>query len=523
MRSWFLVAVFIGLCRTDPVCAQKFPDGFFHADRVKQGELLSRAHCAACHLWPAPDILDRDTWLQGPLPWMMGIMGLTPEALPHGLEGDLIRRSGAVLTNAPLSTENFGKIIAYYLSASSTNSALQSNSASPLTLKQFVPRQLPYRSAEPMASLVMLNDSTATMFVGDGVASSLKLLGNDGKAIQEIALPSTPVAMAQTTNGWFVTCVGSFSPSEQPKGSVVFVPRQREATRFETPRPVLKNLTRPVHLALADLNQDGAEDFVVCMFGWYSGRLSWFENNGAGRYVEHILWAKPGALRTEVRDLNGDGHPDIAVLLAQAGEEMLFFYNDGHGQFTRKPIFQKHPAFGHSYFELADMNDDGKPDIVTANGDNGDYASPTKPYHGIRIYLNAGGDKFEERFFYPMPGAYKAMAKDFDRDGDLDLACISYYPDYRQRRHDGFVYLENRGGLKFEASTFKESTAGRWLTMDTGDFDKDGDVDIVLGAVRKGPGRDTYVPEELTEQWKASGATVMVLENVSASFSSEAK
>ena len=153
-------------------------------------------------------------------------MGVSPESLPHGREGELIRRSGAVLTNARLSTENFGKIVAYYLS-STTNTTLSINPPVPLTLKQFEPRLLSYRPVEPMASLVELSKSGDSVFVGDGMANKLKLLSRDGKQIYEVSLSSTPVAMVQSSNGFYVTCIGSFSPSEQAKGSVMFVPEDR--------------------------------------------------------------------------------------------------------------------------------------------------------------------------------------------------------------------------------------------------------------------------------------------------------
>src|SRR6185369_5759076 len=101
-----------------------------------------------------------------------------------------------------------------------------------------------------------------------------------------------------------------------------------------------------------------------------------------------------------------------------------------------------------------------------------------KPYHGVRIYLNDGHDRFQETFFYPLSGAYKVVARDFDGDGDLDLAAIAFYPDYASKVPVSFVYLENQGGGKFEASTMVEQNAGRWLVMDVGDVDGDGDEDL---------------------------------------------
>ena len=92
------------------------------------------------------------------------------------------------------------------------------------------------------------------------------------------------------------------------------------------------------------------------------------------------------------------------------------------------------------------------------NGDNADFTtSPTKPYHGIRIYLNRGNLRFEEAWFFHLNGAYKAIARDFDQDGDLDIAAISFFPDYERSPRESFVYLENQGGLNFTASGLDEA------------------------------------------------------------------
>ena len=197
--------------------------------------------------------------------------------------------------------------------------------------------------------------------------------------------------------------------------------------------------------------------------------------------------------------------------MAQALESMFVFTGDGKGHFTKHLIFQKQPSWGHSGFELADFNRDGLMDLLVTNGDNADFStSPTKPYHGIRIYLNRGNLRFEEAWFFHLNGAYKAIARDFDGDGDLDIAAISFFPDYDRSPRESFVYLENQGGWRFRASTFRECISGRWLTMDAGDLDGDGDDDLVLGSLVKMP---TPVPDFLKKTWDEQGPSVMILKN----------
>lgn len=162
--------------------------------------------------------------------------------------------------------------------------------------------------------------------------------------------------------------------------------------------------------------------------------------------------------------------------------------------------------------QVTDVNGDGSPDIVLTNGDAGDYPAPVKPYHGVRIFLNDGAGKFAERYFFPMPGAFKAIARDFDGDGDVDVAAIAFYPDYASGHPLSFVYLENTGGLHFTAHTFPDADRGRWLTMDAGDVDGDGDVDLVLGSFAQ---LDALGDERgVAARWRRPDApTLLVLEN----------
>jgi hypothetical protein len=102
---------------------------------------------------------------------------------------------------------------------------------------------------------------------------------------------------------------------------------------------------------------------------------------------------------------------------------------------------------------------------------------------------------------------------DVDGDGDLAVAAIAYFPDFQKQPIENFVYLENLGGLRFEPHLIQETQAGRWMTMDTGDLDGDGDTDIVLGNFAIGP-TTIPIPPAVRENWKTNGAAVLVLENL---------
>ena len=57
--------------------------------------------------------------------------------------------------------------------------------------------------------------------------------------------------------------------------------------------------------------------------------------------------------------------------------------------------------------------------------------------------MNKGHDTFDETWFHPMYGASEAVARDFDKDGDVDIAAISFFPDFKNHYEDGFIYFEN--------------------------------------------------------------------------------
>ncbi len=450
----------------------------FHSDTTVLGKQLALKYCQNCHLFPEPDLLDKKTWTSSVLPNMGLRLGIREaKQNPYAdLDADdvVLMKEAAVYPETPLiSREEWLEIIKYYekeapsvLPLPKTDIQL-SNQLSQFKAQYltFTQKKLPRTTLlkyDKTASLLYIGDAQNDLFVVDSTLQ-LKNVFKTESAPVDIDFPKNQSPRLLT--------IGKLNPSDQKLGRLMSLDANSKT--------VLDSLQRPVQFATSDLNKDGKEDIVVSQFGHNTGKLSWFESGDGSK--EHILRGLPGTRKVEIMDFNNDKKPDIIALSGQAWEGVSIFYNQGKGKFKEKKVLQFSPIFGASYFECVDFNKDGFPDILLTNGDNWDYSAILKPYHGVHIYLNDGRDNFKEAFFYPMYGTSKAVARDFDKDGDLDIAAISFYNDL-DLPEQGFIYLENQGNFQFKAFSTPEAISGKWLTMEVGDFDKDGDEDIVLGS-----------------------------------------
>ena len=286
------------------------------------------------------------------------------------------------------------------------------------------------------------------------------------------SVPDTgPVVDIDFTKNNLLACnIGVVAPNNGRFGKGVFIHINSKGQWQKNTTTILDSLQRPVQITPVDLNNDGKKDYLVCEFGYLTGALSWMENVGNNNFKRHIIRDFPGAIKAYVQDYNHDGLPDIWALFAQGEEGIFLFTNKGNGNFSQEEVLRFPPSYGSSYFELADFNKDGYPDIVYTCGDNGDYSPVLKPYHGVYIFMNDKTNHFTKKFFFPINGCYKAMARDYDGDGDLDIATISFFADYAHQPEESFVYLKNIGNFEFQPYSFAEADIGRWLTMDAGDI-----------------------------------------------------
>lgn len=475
----------------------------------EQPEMLFAAHCGNCHLAPDPAALTKAIWQDKVLPEMAARMGIVENGYNplKGLsknEKAAIAQSNVYPKQPQLSTENWVKIKDYILALA------------PDSLQNAVPLQLGPLTVFK-AEVVKMNENPGSFItlLAYQKAQRQFLVGNvsgelvawqPGIAAQQLGKEgSTIVAFAERNGRRYLTEIGEMPPTEQVNGSLKV---------FEDDHLVLSqdSLHRPVHSLVEDLDGDGKAEVVVSEYGNHTGQLSLLREAKGNQFERRTLLAQPGAIRTVTHDMDGDGRLDLVTLFAQGDEGVTVFYQKENLQFEAERVLRFSPVYGSSWMELVDYEGDGDIDIVTVQGDNADYSFVSKPYHGLRIFTNDGRNHFTESYFRPIYGATRLVAEDFDQDGDMDFAVAAYFPDFAKQPEASFVYLENRNaaGFEFAPQSFPQAVDGRWLVMEAGDCDGDGDTDLLLGSFVHSP---APTPGKLLQTWRSNGVDMMLLKN----------
>lgn len=458
---------------------------------------LYNQYCASCHVAPKIEELPKDIWEGFVLPDMVSRMDIEemyndPEAVKSTFRPKIKLADWIALKD--------------YIVALAPEQLPETPLAVRELLSDFEPRTLQLDDQNGAFYTYLEYDSDQNTLLAGDISGKLIAHDFESEARSTIFQGKTPITWYnKKTTTEFISEVGILDPSQLSRGKIVLKQGQDTVSLENT-------FHRPVHNLVEDLNGDGNLEMVVSEFGDETGRLSLVVKKDSLQYSKKMLLNQPGCIRTLAKDMDRDGKLDLITITSQSYESITIFYQKEDLVFKADKVLEFRSVYGSSWFELVDYNGDGYDDIITVNGDNADKSYVHKPYHGMRIHLNDGQNNFSETFFYPLNGATRVLAHDFDEDGDIDFGLISTFPDYDRAPELSFVYLENENSAayRFKTKVLEKPNEGRWFLMDKGDVDNDGDMDILLSSF-------TYVftpvPKQLSQYWSENNTDVLVLEN----------
>jgi len=451
-------------------------------DTIADGKVLIQKYCTSCHLAVSPALLTKDIWKFHTLPVMSHYLGLSTYGIDYFKKGP--DTSGISLVEWQLIVSYYIKEAPVALPAAKAPVPLNNDWAG-FTLK----KPAPDKKAD-YTTMVAVNPLNHKLYTSDVISSKLYEWDANLKSRTVAQLPYAAVSADFTTDekggheGVF-SCIGQIMPMDFPNGRIMKVNLDAKS-EISNPELIQSDLARPVQTIGGDFNKDGLTDWVILGQGNKVGGVYLMTQKGDHTFTQSNISDKAGAAQAVVSDFNKDGWPDLMVLFGTGDEGLWLFTNDQKGGFIAKNLIGFPPVYGSSSFQLADVNHDGKPDLVYTCGYNYHDSRVLKPYHGLYIFLNEGDWKFRQSYFYPVNGCTKAIAADFDGDGDIDIATIAFFADMKGNPAESFIYFEQDKSLGFKPHAIPVSKYGHWMDMDVADMNNDGKADIVLGNYSNG-------------------------------------
>jgi hypothetical protein len=219
----------------------------------------------------------------------------------------------------------------------------------------------------------------------------------------------------------------------------------------------------PSSVAVGDFNGDGNLDLAITLAG--SNSVAILLGNGDGTFGTPSIVAVGGnGQGITTGDFNKDGNLDLAVSVS-TGSTGAVSVLLGNGDGTFEPDNNFALPYTPGMVVAADLNNDGKPDLVVAMA----------AYPGAFAVLLANGDgTFQSYVNYSIGGSVSTVVLgDFNRDGNLDVVVPN-------SGSPGALIFLGKGDGTFQ-SPAQISTGGATVsTIVAGDFNGDGKLDIAF-------------------------------------------
>lgn len=244
---------------------------------------------------------------------------------------------------------------------------------------------------------------------------------------------------------------------------------------------IFESVLFPRSAAAADFNDHGSQSVVtMCRGTSESFAICLLQTNGTVTKMD-LHWLHSGQAQVHAGDFNDDDIPD---LLVSEFNHFAIFIVDGvefvlHSEFIYDPILDD-PADALPFPALPiDIDQDGVSEIVTGGH-----------YNGVQLWRPIAGGWAPAGERYPLSGCgdlQSGRIADVDGDGFPELVAIGSHdncdeaPDLPGSGWNQISIFtgEDMGPGIAPMGTFAAALAA--ARLDLGDFNNDGDVDIVVG------------------------------------------
>lgn len=225
-------------------------------------------------------------------------------------------------------------------------------------------------------------------------------------------------------------------------------------------------------VAIADLNGDGNLDLVMTnncqQYTCAGGSLTWLPGNGDGTFQEYIQLDATKGGPVAIADVNNDGCPDLitgggVLLNGLSGSQCT-------GNFT---LGSDNIPGGAVSIALADVNGDGKLDVIVIDAS------------GVGVQLGNGDGTFQNAVNYKTGGHFplSVAVADVNGDGNLDLAVANECTTLSDNTCTGagsVGVLAGKGDGTFKPFVTFNSIGEFTTSVALADVDGDGKFDVAL-------------------------------------------
>ncbi len=269
---------------------------------------------------------------------------------------------------------------------------------------------------------------------------------------------------------------------------VPYIHKENNYTDFKREQLLPHKLsTQGPKMAKGDVNGDGLEDIYIGGAKGSAGELLIQSKKGSFKKAISEFESDKGSEDMGALFFDADGDNDLDLYVVSGGNEFepeakdlgdRLYLNDGRGRLQKNNTSLPPMLVSGSCVKASDFDADGDMDLfVGGRSVPGQYPVPPRSY----ILQNDGKGNFKDitasvNKSLEYPGMVTdALWTDFNGDGQDDLMLVGEFMAVR-------AFENSKGKLvELHADSGLEDAQGWWNSIESGDFDKDGDTDYIAG------------------------------------------